>query len=174
MAQDAEVEAPAVVETETSDAAAAEETGSAEETGAEQVETAGSPSTVGETSDAAEGAIEDETAADAVAGVAELQESGSDLEGFAMLALVIALFIVPMFSGSLLSKFFKMPDHSWKFSLAIGTLLAAAVVISLGEVKFGPDLSGGITLIYELQDTALRADPDQNADGGSRRDRPAT
>jgi SecD/SecF fusion protein len=44
-----------------------------------------------------------------------------------------------------------MPDHGWKFALAIGTLAAAAVVVALGEIKLGPDLSGGITLIYEIE-----------------------
>ena len=78
----------------------------------------------------------------------------SALPGFAMLAIVVALFLVPMFLGGYLSKLLRMPDHGWKISLAIGTLAAAAVVVSLGEVKFGPDLSGGITLIYELQDTS--------------------
>ncbi len=84
----------------------------------------------------------------------------SALPGFILLAIVIALFVVPMFVGSRLAKSLKMPDHGWKFSLAMGTLAAAAVVIYQGEIKFGPDLSGGITLIYELQDIAAQVDDD--------------
>jgi len=98
-------------------------------------------------------------------------EEASSLPGFILLATVIALFVVPMFLGSSISKSLKMPDHSWKFSLAIGTLAAAAVVIYQGEIKFGPDLSGGITLIYELQDTkakaaeeAIAGDPNEEQD----------
>ena len=99
-------------------------------------------------------------AADATGSAAAeaVEEVESVLPGFAMLAVVIALFLVPMFLGGYISKSLKMPDHGWKISLAIGTLAAAAVVISLGEIKFGPDLSGGITLIYELQDTSARVD----------------
>ncbi len=85
-------------------------------------------------------------------------EDESVIPGFILLAIVIALFVVPMFVGSSLAKSLKMPDHGWKFSLGLGTLAAAAVVISQGEVKFGPDLSGGITLIYELQDTSAQPD----------------
>ena len=95
------------------------------------------------------------------------EAEGANLQGFAMLALVIALFVVPMYIGNRLAKSLKMPDHGWKFSLAIGTLAAAAVVVYFGEIKFGPDLSGGITLIYELQDTALRQGTDElDADQG--------
>jgi len=93
--------------------------------------------------------------------------TGSALPGFILLATVIALFVVPMMIGNRLSKSFRMPDHSWKFSLAIGTLAAAAVVLYQGEIKFGPDLSGGITLIYELQDTSLDIDIDELEDDGT-------
>ncbi len=92
----------------------------------------------------------------------------SALPGFIMLGIVLSLFVVPMFLGGRISKSLKMPDHGWKFSVAIGTLAAAAVVVYQGEIKFGPDLSGGITLIYELQDTsdqvAEAGDPDAAQD----------
>jgi len=104
-----------------------------------------------------------ETAAD-VAETAGAVES--TLPGFTMLAIVIALLVVPMFLGGRIAKSIKMPDHGWKISLAIGTLAAAAVVVSLGEIKFGPDLSGGITLIYELQDTRALVDDGDDATEG--------
>ncbi len=83
---------------------------------------------------------------------------GSALEGFVLLAIVVALFVLPMLIGGHFAKSLKMPDHGWKFATAIGTLAAAAVIIAQGEIKFGPDLSGGITLIYELQDTSALAE----------------
>ncbi|NOY29609.1 MAG: protein translocase subunit SecD [Planctomycetes bacterium] len=100
-------------------------------------------------------------AAEAAADTVEPEAAGameSALPGFTMLAIVIALLVVPMFLGGRMAKSLKMPDHGWKISLAIGTLAAAAVVVSLGEIKYGPDLSGGITLIYELQDTSAQVD----------------
>jgi len=86
------------------------------------------------------------------------EEVESTLPGLVMLAIVIVLFVVPVLLGNYFGKRLRMPEHSWKFSVAIGTLAAAAVVVSQGEVKFGPDLSGGITLIYELQDTSAQAE----------------
>ncbi|MCH8840072.1 MAG: protein translocase subunit SecD, partial [Planctomycetes bacterium] len=105
--------------------------------------------------------------ADDVAADAQPESEGDSLEGFAMLALVIAVFIVPLFLGNRFAKSLKMPDHGWKFALAIGTLSAAAVVVYDGEVKFGPDLSGGITLIYELQDTSLQKGGEEDSANGS-------
>jgi SecD/SecF fusion protein len=95
---------------------------------------------------------------------ASADETPSALPGFVLLAIVVALFVVPLFLGGYLSRRLRMPDHGWKFALAIGTIAAAIAVLFLGELKFGPDLSGGITLIYELQDTKTTA-VDNNAPG---------
>ncbi|QDT00584.1 protein translocase subunit SecD [Adhaeretor mobilis] len=97
--------------------------------------------------------------------VAEELTDPSSLSGFVLLAIVIALFVIPTFIGGWLAKRWKMADHGWKISLALGTIAAALVVISTGEVKLGPDLSGGITLIYELADGAQESE-DGDADRG--------
>src|SRR5690349_7456430 len=68
-------------------------------------------------------------------------------EGVTKAGIVLAVIIVPIIIGNLLAKKLRMPEQGWKFSLAIGSLAAAAVIIAMGEIKLGPDLSGGITLI---------------------------
>jgi SecD/SecF fusion protein len=73
-------------------------------------------------------------------------------EGGLKVLIVVALFVVPIVVGNWLAKRLRMPEHGWKFAIAIGTIAAAAVVVSTGQIKLGPDLSGGITLIYELAD----------------------
>jgi len=121
-------------------------------------------------------ATEDDVAADeevdGVAAAAELEAGGSGMRGLAILALLVALFVIPIVLGGYFAKKLKMPDHGWKFALALGTLAAAAVIVYDGEIKFGPDLSGGITLIYELQETALQEDG-QQANGSSRQSKGA-
>ena len=67
---------------------------------------------------------------------------------------IVALFVLPVLAGNYLAKQWKMPDHAWKFSLVLGTLAASILIVTFGEFKFGPDLAGGITLIYELADTS--------------------
>lgn len=91
--------------------------------------------------------------------------ASSAASGLVTLLMVVAVFVVPIIIGSYLAKIWRMPEYGWRFSLAIGSMLAAALVLYQGELKYGPDLSGGITLIYELQDTAT-ADAD-NPDAGN-------
>jgi hypothetical protein len=78
-------------------------------------------------------------------------DAGSTWIGLQKVGIDIGVFVVPIILGNFLAKRLRMPDYGWKFSIAIGTLLAAAVIIAMGEIKLGPDLSGGITLIYEVQ-----------------------
>lgn len=82
---------------------------------------------------------------------AAAEEAGMSPTAIRNVAIIIALFVVPIVIGSVMAKSMKMADHGWKFALAIGTLAAAVVLVLLGEVKLGPDLSGGITLIYEIE-----------------------
>ena len=96
-----------------------------------------------------------ETAAGETDAGEEKAPNGSAFAEFATLALVLAVFIGPIIVGRFLSNSFRMPDHGWKFTVAIGTLVAAAVIYYKGELKFGPDLSGGSTIIFELDHAAV-------------------
>ncbi|MEM9657313.1 MAG: hypothetical protein AAF961_03040 [Planctomycetota bacterium] len=87
-----------------------------------------------------------------------VESSPSLLTGLQNVLLVVAIFVVPLVVGNWLAKRLRMPDYGWKFALAIGTVAAAALVVSTGEIKLGPDLSGGITLIYELADASVAED----------------
>jgi SecD/SecF fusion protein len=72
---------------------------------------------------------------------------------------LLALFIVPVLIGNYLANRWKMPDHGWKISLVIGTLAASILICTFGRLKFGPDLAGGITLVYELEEVSAGASP---------------
>jgi SecD/SecF fusion protein len=80
--------------------------------------------------------------------------------------IVLAIFVVPILVGNFLAKAFKMQDYGWKISLILGATAASILIITFGEFKFGPDLAGGITLIYELEDAPAEAPAarDQAAD----------
>ncbi len=80
--------------------------------------------------------------------------------------IILGLFVLPIFVGNFLASWLRMPDHGWKISLVLGTLAAALVIVSLGEFKFGPDLAGGITLVYELADKPVG--DDEEPDPGRR------
>ena len=63
------------------------------------------------------------------------EEPGMSPTAIRNVAIVIALFVVPILIGNALAKSLKMPDHGWKFAVAIGALAAAAVIVALGEFK---------------------------------------
>ena len=116
------------------------------------------------------GATQESDAEQALEQTGSAPESATD-QGWSMLGLTImlvALFAVPMLLGSYLARRWKMPDHGWKFSVILGTLAASILICSFGEFKFGPDLAGGITLIYELAEGSIEeADNAQSQSAGT-------
>lgn len=70
-----------------------------------------------------------------------------------MVLLVAAVFIVPIWLGNWLAKRLRMPDHATKMSVVLFSILASTVVTVFGwPPKLGIDLSGGVILIYEIED----------------------
>ncbi|HEX6963638.1 MAG TPA: protein translocase subunit SecD [Lacipirellula sp.] len=99
---------------------------------------------------AQDAAIGNNTAAGQAAG-AGADAEGVSWDGVKKALIVLGVIIVPIVVGNFLAKRLRMPEQGWRLSLALGSLLAAGVIIAMGEIKLGPDLSGGITLIYEVQ-----------------------
>jgi SecD/SecF fusion protein len=82
--------------------------------------------------------------------------------------LIVALFVIPVLIGNYLARLVRMPDYGWKISLVLFAIAAGAIIVGLGEFKFGPDLAGGITLIYEVETPAAggaapATEPDKTA-----------
>jgi SecD/SecF fusion protein len=86
-------------------------------------------------------------------GKAAAPAASTGLSPLIIAAIVVAILVLPVLAGNYLARQWKMPDHGWKFALTLGVLAASIVIVITGEFRFGPDLAGGITLIYELADT---------------------
>jgi SecD/SecF fusion protein len=112
------------------------------------------------------GATEDSLADEALSQpAAPAQGAESNWYPILLFVGIVALFVIPIMLGNFLARTWRMPDHAWKFSLVIGALAAAVLVCLFGEFKFGPDLKGGITLIYELADAGTATDQTGAASG---------
>ncbi len=71
--------------------------------------------------------------------------------------LVVALFVVPFMVGGYLAKRVRMPDYGWRIGVILWSLACAAAVVLLGGApKLGIDLSGGVILVYEVDQTKKR------------------
>jgi SecD/SecF fusion protein len=67
------------------------------------------------------------------------------------LIVALATLAVSFFLGGYLGKKLRMPDHGWKISLCLFTLLASLAIVLMGpRFKLGVDLSGGVILVYEV------------------------
>ena len=85
-------------------------------------------------------------------------ETGQSAAPWYMVAIVllgiILLFAVPFLIGGFLANSLKMPDHGWKIGLIIWSLVAGCVIVGFGwPPHLGIDLSGGVMLVYELEDS---------------------
>jgi SecD/SecF fusion protein len=67
------------------------------------------------------------------------------------LLIVIALMVVPFVLGSYFANRLRMPDFGWKIGLILWTLFSSVVILAMyWPPKLGIDLSGGMILIYEV------------------------
>lgn len=82
------------------------------------------------------------------------------------LLVAVATLAVSFFLGGYLGKKLRMYDHGWKISVCLFALLASVVVVLMGPpFKLGVDLSGGVILVYEV-DQAKKADPNRALNSG--------
>lgn len=66
-------------------------------------------------------------------------------------AIVLAILIVPILIGGWLAKRLRMPELGWKINLILITIVAGSFIVGFGwrDITLGPDLRGGIKMIYE-------------------------
>jgi SecD/SecF fusion protein len=63
----------------------------------------------------------------------------------------LGVIVVSIVLGNYLGRKLRMKEHGWKISLIFFTLLASVAILLMGPpLKYGIDLSGGVILIYEV------------------------
>jgi SecD/SecF fusion protein len=98
--------------------------------------------------------------------------AGSSSQTLLLAVVLVSLFVLPILAGNYLAKIWKMPDYGWKISLVLFSLVGSLLVCTAAYqhwwgsgFKFGPDLAGGITLIYELAETPAASPTDGKQTG---------
>ncbi len=76
-------------------------------------------------------------------------------QGWFLWVIATAVVVLPFMAGAWLSRVWRMPEHSFKFGITLFALVAGIVICTLKwkDLRLGIDLSGGVILIYELEDT---------------------
>lgn len=76
----------------------------------------------------------------------------------------VALMVGPFYLGGRLARRFRMPDHGWKIGVVLWSVACGCVVTYTGwPPKLGIDLSGGVILVYELEDPSQEEGPEDEA-----------
>lgn len=65
---------------------------------------------------------------------------------------ILAMLILPWVAGAWLAGRWRMPDYGWKIGLILFSLVWGIYFVSTRPLKLGIDLSGGVVLVYELED----------------------
>ncbi len=142
-------EATEASEEESSDEAVAEtESEPAAEEPATEESTSEETSTVEESTEVADAANPD-----AAAGSTSLQT----------VLLTLAVIILPIVLGGYIAKQVRQPELGWRISTILVALALATLAVTTGQFKGGPDLAGGVILIYEA-DKSVAAQPGAEED----------
>lgn len=99
--------------------------------------------------DVMEGAAEE---AEAVAQGAQAAADDQGLSPIVLFLIVIVALALPYWLGTVIANSLRMEDYGWKIGLGLVAITSASIICYFGwPPRLGPDLSGGINLIYEIE-----------------------
>src|SRR5215472_13477992 len=79
-------------------------------------------------------------------------------EPWFMISSAVVVLVAPYFIGEWIGRRLRMPDYGWKIGLILVAIVAGVTInIVRWPPKLGIDLSGGVKLIYQLDQGKLRS-----------------
>lgn len=97
--------------------------------------------------------------AQAAAAAPAAQDAGNALAKYGPFAITLAVLIVPWFLGAWLAKMLRLPDFGKRIGLVLFALIFGLTINFLKwPPRYGVDLSGGVNLIYEVDDSQRTAE----------------
>ncbi|HKD35782.1 MAG TPA: hypothetical protein VKB78_03250, partial [Pirellulales bacterium] len=79
-------------------------------------------------------------------------------EPWFMISSALVVLVAPYFIGEWIGRRLRMPDYGWKIGLILVAIVAGVTInIVRWPPKLGIDLSGGVKLIYQLDQSKLRS-----------------
>ncbi len=92
-------------------------------------------------------------------------EKGISWEQYGMLAVALAVLILPFMVGGFLAKRLKMPTHSARIGFVLFAITASVTVLMNRMPGQGVDLRGGTILVYEIDPSKSNPESDQEGNG---------
>jgi SecD/SecF fusion protein len=92
-------------------------------------------------------------------------DQGISWQQYGLLAVALAVLIVPFWVGGFLAKLLKMPTHSARIGCILFAITASVVVLLNRLPGQGVDLRGGTILVYEIDPSKSNPDAEQEGNG---------
>ncbi|MEX2185938.1 MAG: protein translocase subunit SecD [Pirellulales bacterium] len=82
-------------------------------------------------------------------------------------AVVLATLVVPFVAAIYFCRAMRLPEYTTRVGFVLLAVTASIVIISLGHLRYGIDLKGGVVLVYQVDDakTAQLSDNENGPDG---------
>lgn len=77
-------------------------------------------------------------------------------------AIIVATLVVPFVLGYYICKSMRLPEYSTRMGFVLLAITASAVILYFGQLRKGIDLSGGVILVYAVDQDKTR---EMSADG---------
>ncbi|GAB6165377.1 protein translocase subunit SecD [Thermostilla marina] len=127
----------------------------------ETPENATSDQATGEKPTAEETAAEGETT-----GTEEATTTTRLMNGLMLAAILVLVFVVPIVVGNFLARQWNVPNQSTGISLILFCVIASVVVLATRwPPKLGIDLSGGVIMVYEIEEPTAGGTDTPNRSG---------
>ncbi|QEF97714.1 bifunctional preprotein translocase subunit SecD/SecF [Stieleria maiorica] len=97
-------------------------------------------------------------------------EQGISWQQYGMLAIALAVMILPFMVGGFFAKRLKMPNHSTRIGFILLAITASVTVLLNRLPDRGVDLRGGTILVYEIDPSKSNPDAEQQGNGVKSKD----
>ena len=82
---------------------------------------------------------------------------GDEMPYWQLGLIALAVVVIPIPIGTQLAKSLRMPDHGWRIALILVSISSGAAIAYFGwPPNLGIDLSGGVIMIYEIDEEATQ------------------
>ncbi len=87
----------------------------------------------------------------------------------ASIAFVFAIFVLPFILSKIITQSLRLPALMMRMGIALAATIAGVLFVTTGELRLGPDMKGGTTLIYNIVKSSEDLNPTVLASALSKR-----
>jgi SecD/SecF fusion protein len=91
----------------------------------------------------------------------QTEETSSAMPYLIAAAKILIAIPLPVMAGVMLARWLRMKDYGWRLAIIFCSLCMAAVFVTSFPLRLGVDLKGGVILVYEIDQQAVRGEGEE-------------